>query len=272
MRARPAAADKPALMLMTGLPIIWGETGPFDPDSRPAAAYPALQREFDIRPLDHLDDRSLGQARLMLLAQPRLLEPTELVALDAWVRRGGRLLILADPDLAWPTGLPLGDVRRPPSTSLLMPLLDHWGVRLERAQARRLWVGFVRDGDRPRRLALAAPGRWIIAGGRCRTVWRGLLAECRQGLGRALLLADADLLHDALWTAPRPRGAERHARLADNPLVIAALLDRMAGSRRERAELSVIWLAPTASRRLALFAALVPILVPLGGAARRDRN
>ena len=41
--ARRAAALAP-VMLMTGLPLVWGETGPFDPGSRPAAAYVELSR------------------------------------------------------------------------------------------------------------------------------------------------------------------------------------------------------------------------------------
>jgi hypothetical protein len=52
-------AARPDLMLMTALPIIWGEKGAFDPSSRPAAAYTALEREFDVRPLDVLDGQSL---------------------------------------------------------------------------------------------------------------------------------------------------------------------------------------------------------------------
>jgi hypothetical protein len=35
------------------------------------------------------------------------------------------------------------------------------------------------------------------------------LAACAIGRGRAWLVADADLLHDEMWAAPTPRGAER---------------------------------------------------------------
>ena len=254
---------KPLLLLMTGLPIVWGEGGPLDPNSRPAAAYLALRQEFAVRPLDYLDDDALGEARLMLLAQPRLLEPVELVALDRWIRRGGRLLVLTDPDLVWPTRLPLGDVRRPPPTSLLAPLLGHWGLRLEAPGQGRVVVEPLLDGPHRRRLTMAAPGRFVATGEDCRVGRADFTAVCRLGEGEAWLVGDADLLHDALWTAPMARGSERHARLADNPLVVAGWLDRLAGVERERAAQPVRWIDPDSARMPALLLAALPILSAL---------
>ncbi len=263
--ARPVAA-RPELLLMTGLPIVWGETGPFDPAGRPAAAYRLLQQEYAVRPLDHLDARTLSGGRLMLLAQPRMLEPTELVALDDWVRRGGRLLLLADPALRWPSRLPLGDLRRPPPASLLSPLLGHWGLRLETAPDRPLVVDHLRARAATRRLALAAPGRFAALGDRCRVGPRDFLAFCRIGAGRVLLVADADLLHDHLWAGPGGRGAERHARQADNGLLIADWLDRLAGLDRRRAARPVRWLLPPVDRGRAVALGALPILLLLAAA------
>jgi hypothetical protein len=223
-----ASTPKPDLMLFTGLPIIWGEGGAFDPQSRPAASYRMLQAEFRVRPLDVLDDPGLAAGRLLLLAQPRALAPGELVALDAWVRRGGRVLILTDPQLVWPSELPLGDIRRPPAIGLLDPLLTHWGLRLERGE-QGLVVRDLPDGSR---LRLAAPGRFVATKPACATE-DSLWARCRLGAGEALLLADADLMHDALW-AGDGAGAGRSDRTADNPLVIADRLDRLAGIGRAR--------------------------------------
>lgn len=229
------AAPRPAVALMTALPIVWGEGGFFDPASRPALAYRALQEEFEMRPIDVLDAPSLAGSRLLLLAQPRWLAPAELVALDAWVRGGGRALILTDPSLAWESALPLGDIRRPPPAGLLKPLLDHWGLALEPGEggARRLSVG-------GRLLALEAPGRFRRAGAAC-AVAHPQVAHCRIGRGRALLIADADLMRDALWTAPGPGGDRRDRRRADNPLVLADLLDRLAGLDRPRRRDPVAW-------------------------------
>jgi hypothetical protein len=268
-----SAGEKPALLLMTALPLVWGETGPFDPESRPAAAYLALKDEFDVRPIDYADAAALHRARLLLIAQPRALAPEELVALDAWVRGGGRVLILVDPDLAWPSALPLGDPRRPPPVSLLAPLLDHWGVTLEPTAAGHL-LDRVGEGEEVRRLSLDGPGRFRIASGGCRSFGRAYVAYCRIGAGRALLVADADLLRDDLWAPPGPRGTERHRRLADNALVVADWLDALAGRDRERAAQAVLWQRPGSSRGLALALGALPILAGFAAAflLRRRRR
>ena len=257
-RDRPAES-RPPLMLMSALPLVWGETGPFDPASRPAAAFSALEREFDIRPVDYFDPISLRRARLMLLAQPRALAPTELVTLDAWVRRGGRLLVLADPELSWPSALPVGDARRPPPASLLLPLLDHWGLRLE-PPTRRLALEHLASGGAVRLLALETPGRWQPTGPACRLGAREFLADCAIGTGRVLLVADADLLRDELWAAAVERGTERHLRLSDNPIVVADWLDRLAGIDRARVAAPVRWQRLNSNRGWALALAALPIL------------
>lgn len=267
---RASNAPKPPLMLMTELPIVWGEGGAFDPASRPAAGYRALQEEFDIRLIDHLDGAKL-RGRLLLLAQPRALDPAELVALDAWVRGGGRVLVLTDPALLWPSGLPLGDIRRPPATGMLGPLLGHWGLAIEPEPApevRRV-DGVGADG---RRLVLAAPGRFAATGTACSA--NGPLAQCRIGAGTAHLVADADLLHDALWAGPDGSGA-RHVRTADNPLLVADWLDALAGIQRERVRRPVVWATRgSGARTRALLLAALPGLTLLAwvGVARLRRR
>jgi len=248
--------SKPGLMLMTGLPLVWGEAGPLDPNSRPAEAYRVIDQAFTIRPLDVLDQASLGSGRLLLLAQPRRLASTELAALDRWVRGGGRVLILADPQLDWPSELPLGDIRRPPPVTLLGPLLDHWGVRLEIARegrAERLF-GWV---ERRWRIALASPGR--VAGPEtCLDFlmdWWAL--HCRIGSGVAVIMADADLLRDDLWA---PAGTALHQRIADNPYLLTRTLDMLAGVDRTSGA-APVWSDPLANRTAALLLALVPPLV-----------
>jgi hypothetical protein len=255
-------AQRPELMLMTALPIVWGEGGAFDPGSRPAAAYQALEREFAVRPLDVLGEEELARGKLLLLAQPRMLAPRELVALDAWVRAGGRALILSDPWLLWPSELPLGDVRRPPPVGLLAPVLTHWGLRMARPEARE--IVDTRIGNR--RVVLAAPGTIATSNPACRVDEAGRLARCRIGRGEVILLADADLLQDGLWAAPGPHGEERHQRLSDNPLLVADLLDALGGVRRSRVDGNVAWFVQDASLARAAGYASIPLLLVFAAA------
>lgn len=255
-----AAREKRDLMLMSALPLVWGEKGTLDPGSRPAAAYQALAEEFAIRPLDVLDEQSLAAGRLLLVAQPRGLAPEELAALDGWVRRGGRALILTDPQLVWPSELPFGDIRRAPAIGLLDPLLTHWGLHLKAPAARGAVIREVPLGTNKRRLILLAPGTFASSGG-CKVGPTQEIARCRLGLGEAILLGDADMMHDRLWVGQGSRGTGRHARLSDNPLVLADWLDGLAGEPRRRLARPVQWLNPAADRRLALLLGLLPLVI-----------
>ncbi|MBO9574780.1 MAG: hypothetical protein J7494_03500 [Sphingobium sp.] len=192
------AAD-PRVGVMSALRLFHDQragNGPLDVGGRaPVLAAARVQGE----PLDVLDTDALKGFDRLLLVQPRLLRPEELVALDAWVRAGGRVVILADPLLHWPDGRPLGDPHRAPLTSLLDPLLTHWGLVLEPADARApeerrvLAKGAL--------LQLASPSRFTLApGAPCELEERGLIARCHIGEGSAVLVADADWIDDALWT------------------------------------------------------------------------
>jgi hypothetical protein len=263
------APERRDLMLMSALPLMWGEAGPLDPNSRRAAIFPMLEKEFAIRPLDVLDDRSLSSGWLLLLAQPRALAPAELVALDSWVRRGGRALILTDPALFWPSELPLGDIRRPPAMGLLAPLLAHWGLRLDEPEERKAVVRQLNERTHERRLVMFAPGRFVRESGSCAVEPPGQLARCRLGKGEALLVADADMMHDRLWAGPGSDGTERHARISDNPLLVADWLDRLWGRPRPRAAAPVQWLGRDSKPARALLLALLPLALAAAPTASR---
>lgn len=265
-RSATKPGERRDLMLLTALPLIWGEKGPLDPGSRPAAAFPMLEREFSVRALDVLDATSLGTGSLLLLAQPRALAPSELADLDAWIRRGGRALILTDPALQWPSELPLGDIRRPPPIGLLRPLLDHWGLELEGPAKPGIVLEEIKVGGERRRLAMLAPGRFATRGGSCRIGATPYIARCRIGSGEAILIADADMLHDRLWVGGSS-GTARHARTSDNPLILAEFLDALGGTHRVRAEQPVEWLSGGANRTAALLLALLPLLAAAAPAA-----
>ena len=255
----PEAATRPDLMLLTALPLVWGEAGPLDANSKPAAAYKMLEQEFAVRPLDLLDRAQLDRGRLLLLAQPRALAPAELVALDSWVRSGGRVLILTDPALFWPSELPLGDIRRAPAIGLLAPILDHWGLRMDPPEVPAAVVQS--HGADDRRLVMFAPGRISSASRHCAVDPSGVMADCRLGKGRAMVMADADLLHDRLWVGTAGAGTERHTRISDNPLIVADLLDSLIGRSRKRLAGRVDWLHARSDRTSAILLGLLPLLL-----------
>lgn len=192
-------AAGPRVAVMSALPLFRDHRaagGPLDVGGRS----PLLQAMgVSPEPVDRLDGGALSAFDRLLLVQPRLLRPEELVALDAWVRAGGHVTILADPLLHWSDGRSPGDPGRAPLTSLLDPLFTHWGLTLEPANARA--------GEERRVLAgggvlqLVGASRFTLAkGAPCRLEEQGLIARCRIGEGEAALVADADWIDDALWT------------------------------------------------------------------------
>jgi hypothetical protein len=216
-------------MLMTGLPLVWGEKGPFESGPTASTAYLSLSGNFRIRPVDVLDSRSLDSSKVLFLAQPHRLAPAELAALDGWIRGGGRALILTDPMLTWPSELPLGDIRQPPPTGLLAPLLNHWRLTLDGPEA----PGEVDARWNGGRIVMDSPGRLRSSSSDCAVAPGGWTALCRLGRGAVRVVADADLLRDSTW-APNGLGHP----VADNPQVIAEWLDSLAGTSRSRRRLA----------------------------------
>ncbi|WP_347303271.1 hypothetical protein V5740_01205 [Croceibacterium sp. TMG7-5b_MA50] len=164
-----------------------------------------LERTHILHPLATLTAEELAPFDQLLIAQPRVLSPGENVALDAWVRDGGRLLLLADPLLTAESHYALGDPRRPQDVVLLSPLLTHWGLQLRF------------DPDQPstpqmREIAgLLLPyhmaGEFAPLGtaAECARQTSGIIAERSIGRGHVLIVADAALV-DA--SHPDPAAAD----------------------------------------------------------------
>ena len=182
--AKAPASQKPELFLITALPLVWGESFGLEQTGSPALQ--RLEQDYRVTPIDLPSD--LPEGALLLAAQPRALPAEELVALDKWVRAGGRLLLLADPMLEWPSELPLGDPRRPPMAFADTGLLKHWGLTLDAPEERGPKA--LRLGDEE--VLTASPGE--LHGG-CAISADRLAADCRIGKGRAKIIADADWLN-----------------------------------------------------------------------------
>lgn len=191
-RDSPPAAPRPTLHLMTPLPLLFGEEFALDSGKPAVTAY--LERHYRLAPVDLPSQLPAGAT--LLAVQPRALPPEELVALDSWVRRGGRLVLLADPLLEWPSKRPLGDRLRPPLMFADTGLLGHWGLRLD-APDERGPVAAAAPFD----ALLVSPGRLVRTGGTCPVLPGGRRADCRLGRGRAIIIADADWLDLAAVSA-----------------------------------------------------------------------
>ena len=231
---RPADnRPKPPLALMTSLPLLWSEGGievDLDKDAAPHPAFMRLSAHYDITPIDDLEAWAPKPKQMLLLAQPRAFAPRELVRLDNWVRQGGLALILADPALQWGSLYRLGDKRRPLFTSMLSPLFAFWGLELVLpledevpASMRKIGLFHIRT---------VTAGEWLpkesVTTKRCAILAKGLLADCRIGKGRAVLVADADFLDAAFWEGQGMRiltGKDEFANIAMLQALLSALHD-----------------------------------------------
>ncbi len=226
-------APRPVVAVLSALPLQGVPMGASQ--SLPAAEsiglrspiWAALEKRIDLHALDALDEKALAGVDRILLAQPRALSPVEFVVLDAWVRRGGEAVILSDPLLQWTDPRPLAHPMRAPLTSLLDPLLTHWGLRLEPAEISVGEAPVQRRAMESRAMVqLAAASRFtkISNSGSCILSDEGLIATCRIGAGRARLMADADWINDAYWTLSPEQPHNQRAQTSDAVDMLVAWL------------------------------------------------
>jgi len=205
---RPKAAGT-KIWMMTSLPIIWGEAQNISEilqsETVRAPVYNHLQKTYDIAAVDSLKDLDGQDIDLVLLAQPAAMDPADLRDLDIWIRKGGRALILADPVLHWPTDLPLGHQNRPLASSLLSPLLGHWGLVLQAPEPGKPVAAPINTGGvtvQSHAIGQFRQARPDDATPSCELTLDRQMAICSMGCGHALLVADADFLDDRLQEEP----------------------------------------------------------------------
>lgn len=182
--ARPPA-QRPALLFLTSLPLLFSDQFSLGGGS---PAEKRMRQRYNLVPISVTDPKELAKGRLLLMAHPLAQPAEDLVVLDGWVRRGGRVLLLADPMLEWPSTRPLGDPLRPPPMFMDTGLLAHWGLRLDapdkRGPAMRKLGGF--------NVMTVSPGSLA---GTCSISADRLVAHCNIEKGMAIVVADADLLN-----------------------------------------------------------------------------
>lgn len=199
--ARPPE-HRPTLLLLSSLPLVFPES--FNLDKAGSPALTRLQGRYRMVPIAVADPANLGRGQLLLMAQAFAQPPESLVALDSWVRRGGRAVLLADPLLEWRSEQPLGSPLRPAPMFPDTGLLRHWGLDLEapaqRGPAKRKIGGFD--------VMTISPGSLSGLSRTCAISGDRLVARCRLGKGQATIIADADFLisDDSEWQSANVDG------------------------------------------------------------------
>ena len=171
----------------------------------------AIEAGNTLDPIDLIDAESLARTDFMLLIQPRALTPAEFVALDDWVRGGGRVLLVADPMLSGEPPFALGDPRNPQAIAVTGPIEARWGLDLQSGKSGDGMERFISVGGFEAPVVLGGTFRKRQpTGGNaadsvdCGLRSAGLVAVCAIGRGHAVLIADATVFE-------RSRGSEQAA-------------------------------------------------------------
>jgi ABC-type uncharacterized transport system involved in gliding motility auxiliary subunit len=152
---------KPVIGLLSSI----GVQGQFNPQTgqmgEPWPIYTQLQQQFAVRnltaDLDHIDK----DVDVLMLIHPKDLAPKTLYAIDQFVMRGGRMLLLVDPNAG--ADLTGQDPRNPLAGAManhssdLQPLLSTWGIDYDATKV----IGDLGRGLEVRSNTSAAPIRHI---------------------------------------------------------------------------------------------------------------
>lgn len=152
---------KPVIGLLSSI----GVQGQFNPQTgqmgEPWPIYTQLQQLFAVRnltaDLDHIDK----DVDVLMLIHPKDLAPKTLYAIDQFVMRGGRMLLLVDPNAG--ADLTGQDPRNPLAGAManhssdLQPLLSNWGIDYDATKV----IGDLGRGLEVRSNTTAAPIRHI---------------------------------------------------------------------------------------------------------------
>ncbi|QFT77060.1 hypothetical protein [Erythrobacter sp. THAF29] len=141
----------------------------------------------------------------LAVIQPRGLAPADNVALDNWVREGGKLLLVLDPLLTGEYEVPLGSPQRPVDSALIPPIVARWGLEVSVEDHDSFENGFYEVPVGRSRLVVGHPGAIAVAdpnAADCGILARGVMARCKVGEGQVVLLADAAAFETAEFAGP----------------------------------------------------------------------
>lgn len=214
-----AAPDAPALGIMSSLPLYW----PLEADVTDLASGTAprpwqrsvMEQRYRLVPLDTLSPVSglsstdpaidpLADLDRLAVIQPRGLSPADNVALDRWVRAGGRLVLMLDPALTGAYEFPLGDPRRPIDTALIPPVVARWGlsVNFDESQPDEPQQAILDGKD----LTVLLAGQLAIsdpAAAQCELLANNRVARCALGDGYVTIVADAAIFEHPEIAGPK---------------------------------------------------------------------
>ena len=215
--------DRQPLGLMTSLPLYWPLGGEMDALVSGTTERPwvrqRLEQRYEIVPLDSFvseaasaepgvdtgDEVSpLSSIDRLLVVQPRAVGSADNVALDQWVRDGGKLLYALDPMLAGEYEVPWGDPAHPIVHALVPPVFARWGLEVQFIEAQPFALRELEYG--PGQLPVLMTGEFLLAAssqdasnediaarGECELLAQGAIARCEVGKGRVTAIADAAL-------------------------------------------------------------------------------
>lgn len=207
-RAKASSPEKHKLGLTSSLPLYWPLGADFQELLSDESPIPwqrvVLERDYDLvllgtlspfeeggtsAEIDPLDD-----IERLAVIQPRGLAPADNVALDNWVRDGGKLLLVLDPMLTGEYDLPLGNPQRPVDSALIPPVVARWGLEVSVEDYDVFENGFYEVPIGGSKLVVGHPGTVTVAdpdAADCTVLSRGVMARCKVGEGQVVLLADA---------------------------------------------------------------------------------
>ncbi|XUU59383.1 hypothetical protein ACRAQ6_07245 [Erythrobacter sp. HA6-11] len=202
--------------LVTSLPIYWPDGADLTDLTQGELASPwtrrALELDYALRPMDALSPVAesgeplpglempedmvgdISELDRLAIIQPRGLSAEDNVALDEWVKAGGRLLLVLDPMLTGHYETPVFDPRHPVGSALIPPVVARWGleVQFDEMQALDVRILEARYGLLP--AIMAGELKLLDKGaGQCELDAEGVIAHCSIGQGKVTLVADAAL-------------------------------------------------------------------------------